>query len=536
MDQPGRWVLGYRRYVRAGLGWTILVVGVAWLTPPAVWAAPLDLLREAAQLEDQGRWVEACELYEQILHEDRNTPEVRARLQNCWRHIHQIRRHRDASFRQQVQALSVTQALNVYAEVLAKLQTNHVDRDKVHPERLFRQGLEELTLALTDETFRQEYLPTIDREMLRTFRGQLRENWLLSSVRDPREARNLLQEIALAARKELGLKPAATVFEFVCGACNSLDEYTLYLTPAKLQEEAPEVGAELVGVGLDVQYRDGKWLVISVVADGPAGLAGIRKGDRLLRINRQKTDELTAETGLGLLRGEAGSVVELEILAADENEVRVIKLVRQSVLVPSVSESQLLEPGIGYVHLVGFHKSTVQEMEDAILRLQTVGMRVMILDLRGNPGGLFKVAVQVAERFLAQGVIVSTQSQLRQYTKIYEAHSGQSALDLPLIVLVDGDTASAAEVVAGALQENQRATVIGQTTYGKGSIQCVMQLSSAAAGIRITLARFYSPRGHMYNGAGITPDIVEARGQMDMMGDRQLERALQEAGRLYMMR
>jgi carboxyl-terminal processing protease len=162
-----------------------------------------------------------------------------------------------------------------------------------------------------------------------------------------------------------------------------------------------------------------------------------------------------------------------------------------------------------------------------------------VLDLRGNPGGLFKVAIQVAERFLAEGIIVSTQGQARPYNRTYEAHSGAGALDLPLIVMVDGDTASAAEVVAGALKENQRATLVGQTTFGKGSVQCVLQLSSAAAGIRVTVARFFSPRGHGYSSTGITPHIVVDPGDdmiPDRPSDRQLEMALQEAARLYAMR
>jgi carboxyl-terminal processing protease len=371
----------------------------------------------------------------------------------------------------------------------------------------------------------------------------LRYVWLRSTVKRASDAGERLQGIALAARQTLGLKPTVTVFEFVCGACNALDEYTVFLTAGQLQEETALADADLVGVGLDVQARDRKVVVALVTPDSPAALAGLKKTDQLLRIDQKPLVNLTSEAAQTLLRGEAGTVVELEVVSAGELP-RTLKLVRQAVYIPSVLDLRLLEPdlGIGYIRLVGFQKTTVQEMEDAILRLRTDGMRTLILDLRGNPGGLFVVAVQVAERFLAGGVIVSTQGQVRDYNGTYESHSGPNALDLPLVVLVDGDTASAAEIVAGALKENQRATLVGQPTYGKGSIQRIFKLSSAAGGLRVTLARFYSPRGHVYSGAGITPHIVVERGGLDMMmtdrppTDRQLEIALQEAARLYSMR
>jgi carboxyl-terminal processing protease len=162
--------------------------------------------------------------------------------------------------------------------------------------------------------------------------------------------------------------------------------------------------------------------------------------------------------------------------------------------------------GVAYLQIASFTKTTLQEMEKALMELKMRGMKALVLDLRGNPGGLFPVAVQVAERFLPEGIIVSTQG---QSSRTFESHSGMSAYLMPLVVLVDNETASAAEVLAGALKENQRAYLVGLPTYGKGTIQTVLQLTDAG-GVRITLARFFTPLGQPYNGVGVTPDRLES--------------------------
>jgi carboxyl-terminal processing protease len=211
-------------------------------------------------------------------------------------------------------------------------------------------------------------------------------------------------------------------------------------------------------------------------------------------------------------------------------------VVRQAYRVASVAGVQLLEDGVGYLQLAGFQQTTLQEVDDAILRLKAEGMKVLIVDLRGNAGGLFQVSVQVIERFLAEGVIVSARSQVRVHQKTYLAQGGASAWDFPLIVLVDGDTASAAEVVAGALKENHRATLVGQTTFGKGTLQTVWELKAAPAGLRVTLAKFISPAGNPYSGRGVTPDLLVERPATDAGTDfweePQMRTARQEARRI----
>jgi carboxyl-terminal processing protease len=521
----------------------IAVLGLIWMLPSAAFAnftATLDLLREAEELEKQGQFDKALDLYEQLLIRDRMLPEVRERYQHCLRQIQrrqlQSFRHKDSSFSKEVLNLKHDQALNVYLEVINGLQSRYVDPERVTATLLFRQGVEELCTALTNDAFRNEYLPRMEADKVIAFRQQLRDQWGNRTVRDARDARTQVYEVALAARKALNLKPSVVVIEFACGACNSLDEYTTYLTSNQVGEELATIESDSAGIGIQVQIKDQHLLVSEVVPNSPAALAGIRENDRIIRIGQRPASKLSLDAARDLLKGETGSLVEVEVLSPGSMASRALKVARQPIIMPSIVAAHLLEPGIGFIRLINFQKSTVQELEDNILLLKAKGMKALVLDLRGNPGGLFKVAVQVAERFLPGGLIVSTRSRIRDYNQSYESHSGINALDLPLVVLVDGDTASAAEVVAGAFKERDRATLIGQTTFGKGSMQCILELKSIPSGIRITLAKFFSPLGNAYSGIGVTPHIIVERMSMGMMNDRQIDLAIQEATRLLAMR
>jgi carboxyl-terminal processing protease len=287
-----------------------------------------------------------------------------------------------------------------------------------------------------------------------------------------------------------------------------------------------------VGVGVEVGIADHRPTIAQVLTNSPAAQGGLKAGDHIQRVDRAAVFDLSADAVAQRLKGAAGTAVELEVLTPGESNTRAVTLIRQPVSVPSVNLTQILnaEAGIGYCQVSAFHKGTPEELDLALLQLKLQGMKALVLDLRGNAGGLFHSALQVAERFLTDGIIVTTQSQVRDQNRTYRA-TNPGALSIPLVVLVDGDTASAAEIVAGALKEHQRATLVGQTTYGKGSIQRVLQLDTVPSGIRVTLARFFSPRGQPYGGNGVTPHIVIARAPMSM-NDHPLEVATQEAARL----
>ena len=347
------------------------------------------------------------------------------------------------------------------------------------------------------------------------------EDWQAHKVKSRIDAHEEVLALLQAARGAgLDLKPSlqtAIGLEFSAGACNALDEYTLFLTPGYYSDVQAQVQGKYVSVGVDLgQTADGQVEVVRVYAKSPAE-ARLLPHDRIVSVNRQS--DLTPDLAADLLRGDAGTVVEVEYQRDGRKET--IQLQRQPVFLPSVAEPLVLnvatEMGtvsIGYVQINHFQDSTVQDVKEALARLQTDGVQALILDLRGNPGGSFQAGVQVAELFLNEGVIVYAQSPLDDYNHPFKVES-RNPVQLPVVVLVDRDTASAAEVVAGALKEHRlgNTLIVGQTTFGKGSIQGVIPLDKppldkAPGGIRITIARLFSPGKHQpYTDRGVTPDV-----------------------------
>jgi carboxyl-terminal processing protease len=508
---------------------------------------PLDeIRREAERCEQAGQWDRACTLYEQALMRDRTQADLRARYLICLRRAQQARRHRDTTFRQQILELSLPAALDVYGELLNRLRNGYVDRDRADLNALFKQGLEELRHALGDGTFCFEHLSGAAPEAIRAFQAQLEQ--IGSRVGDKRpihlrrtpDALAQAREIATAAQRALGLRPTLAVLELACGACGGLDEYTHYLTPGQYAEVCASLRGEVFGIGIEVVAVDRKLFVSQVLQGSPAELAGIKPGDRLVRLGKRPADGLTPEAAAELFRGEVGSVLDLEVRSTGE-AVRELKVTRQALSVASVSEPRFLGDrmaGVGYLQIVGFQDTTARELDDALLKLQMAGLKVLVLDLRGNPGGSVDAATQVVERFLSEGIIATSQGQLRTFNRVYHAHNA-GALTVPLVVLIDGDTASAAELVAGALKEHQRATLVGQTTFGKDTLQQSWRLSQGAAGLRLTVARTYSPRGQSY-GTGVTPHVPVEKAppeqlSMDPEQDPQVRAAMDAARQLLTM-
>ena len=508
--------------------------------PAARGDAKLELLRQQAeQSEKAGKWEQASALYADLFARDRGQFDgLRDRYQTCLRHVYQSQRHHEAAFRQRVLNRDVSAALKVYEEVLNKLQANYFEKEKVQATRLFLHGLTELGMDLEDDFFNKEYLASASLSDVELFRERLQEKWGDRAVRDISEAKNLVLEVALEAQRILDLKPALVIVELACGACNALDEYTQFLTPGQLADTYASLEGRAVGIGVELD-RSGAGqplVIVQVLKFSPAELAGLKTRDRILRIDRQAADKLSAEQAVDKLKGDIGSTVELEIVSTGQMASRTITLTRQAVFVPSVVNLQMLDEmnGIGYFQLVGFQESTLVEMDQAVQQLEMQGMKVLVLDLRGNSGGLFQTAVQVAERFLSAGIIVATESQVSAFSKTYTANNS-NAWKIPLVLLIDSDTASAAEVIAGAFKDHRRATLVGQTTFGKGCIQYVVELTSAPAGIKITQAHFFSPRGHFYGKGGVRPNIPIERTSMMAFDEAQLRAAVNAAQRLVMM-
>jgi C-terminal peptidase prc len=508
-----------------------VVLGVL-VAGPSIGAAPVpvdELRPDTREFERLGQWEQACAAYAQLLAENRQQPELRDRLRQCVRHLHQTRRLRDPVYRTQVLTLPLSQALAVYEEVLEKLNTQYADRDLVPIDRLYQNGLDEFRFAFTDSTFRQEHLAGVEPGVRATLSDRVRDDWAGRTVRDVRDARQAVRDLAWEVNRLTGVNPTVVVMECACGACNALDEYSFLLTPGQPLDDPTVLSGDLAAYGLLLNWKDRQLVVARAVPGTWAAAQGVQAGDRITHIGKHALDRLPQDVVAELFRGSA-AVTELTILPAGGAVGRVVTLPGD---LPSVPEAQVERDGIGYVRLAHFHAETPQELESALLRLRADGLRVLILDLRGNSGGSFRAAVQVADRFLPGGVIVSTRGQQPSATKTYVAQNPLTAVDVPLVVLVDGDTASAAEVVAGALKDNQRALLVGQTTYGKGTIQRLLRLQSGG-GLWLTLAKFYSPRGQPFACVGVTPHLTEPR--RDAVKDYQLDLAFEQAARLLAMR
>jgi carboxyl-terminal processing protease len=532
------------RYWRAGLCVTVALSCGLWLLAPAL-AAPVppeklkQLRKEAEKYERQHNWERACEVYEQLLRLNNNSPGIRARYRHALRRYYQVRRHQDISYRKGVLTLKYSQSINLYEVVLYNLLEGALDKHKLTPGLLFRKGLEELTNALADPTFCQTHLRGLRPERTREFRTYLQRTWGSSaSVLTREQAVERVREVAMKALSVLKLDSTTTVMEFTCGSCYAIDDYTVYLTPGQFRELADLLKkGEYVGVGLRLAVVNNKLVIDEILPNSPAEKEPLlAEGVVIVSIDKKPASELSAEAAMRLLEGEPNTDVVLRVTPAHGMmPAQTVTLTRRPFVIPSVA-SRMESGVVGYVRITSFQETTLADLDKALADLSNQGMKALILDLRGNSGGLFEVGVETARRFLTHGVIVSTRHHDPKLNTVYHARN-PSALTVPLVVLVDCETASAAEVVAGALKDRKRARVIGQTTYGKGCTQGLLRLPARGllqyppvegdkptGAIRITVARFFSPAGYEYTDRGVIPDVP-----VDLDPEQQLVRALEEA-------
>ncbi len=289
------------------------------------------------------------------------------------------------------------------------------------------------------------------------------------------------------------------------------DPHTVYLQPDRLRRLTETTSGVYTGLGVRFDARDGWPTVMAPLPGGPAERAGLMAGDRLVEIAGRTTKGWTDEETARALRGEAGTSVDLIIERPGQRNRMTVTLTRGEIHRQAVRRSALLDNGVGYVDVKIFSDSTEREVARAIDSLSKRGMKSLVLDLRSNPGGLLTQGVAVADLFLDQGqTIVSMRGRIENANRSYSDESAQRWPDLPLLVLVDDASASASEIVAGALQDHDRALVLGQTTYGKGSAQAVFQLPGSGGGLKLTTARWYTPSGRSIDRTALTDEELEA--------------------------
>lgn len=308
------------------------------------------------------------------------------------------------------------------------------------------------------------------------------------------------------------------------GMLKTLDPYSAYLSPERYRELEIGTSGEFGGVGMEVAVENGALKVISPIEGSPADLAGIKPGDLITEIDGKPTQGMVVFEAVKLLRGPKGSKVTITVTREGEGS-RDVTLTRDVIHIKSV-KYKLLDNEIGYIKISQFQENVSDELEDALSKLELENggsLRGLVLDLRNNPGGLLDEAIKVADQFIDKGLIVSVRGRTSNQSTEYYATKGDSKRDISLVVLVNKGSASASEVVAEALQDSKRATIVGSKTFGKGSVQTIIQLDDGS-GLKLTTAKFYAPSGRSINDVGVTPDIIVEDNDMP---DLQMKRAVE---------
>jgi len=308
------------------------------------------------------------------------------------------------------------------------------------------------------------------------------------------------------------------------GMVGQLDPHSEFLTADEYAETEEELSSEFNGVGIQVEQRDNKILVITPIAGSPAEQAGIRRGDQLVKIDGQSMENVTLEKTVKLIRGKPDTEVMLTMFRAAQKKELDFKLKRQRILLPSVRNASLRSDGIGYVEITQFSEHTGEEFDQALVQMEKQGLKALVIDLRNNPGGLLDAAIDVCGEFFDKDeLVVYTQGRAPDSRENYTADGKHPRRNYPVALLVNGGTASAAEIVSGAMKDTGRAVIVGERTFGKGSVQSVIDLQNGE-GMRLTTARYYTPGGAVIHEHGIEPQV-----QIEISPDDEAKLRLQQS-------
>jgi len=470
-------------------------------------------LKAGLELESSQQWGDAIDHYEAATRRFPNNRSLYQRLLISRLHFDVNRRYADQTYLKAVRELTTEQTLDLYSEVLANLQTHYVDT--IEWSRVLLHGTAALEVALWESAFTNRMLPGVDGDRIEAFRQAIHHRIAGRSTQSRFDLRSTVAWVAATAHEELGLSGPATVLEFVSGAMATLDPYTRLLSPGQLDEMFSTIEGNFVGLGVELKAGEDCLNVLSVIPGGPAAEAGIRAGEKIISVGGVSAEQRDPDYIADLLRGPEGSQAALAI-ESPEGMRRQVSVPRRRVEVPCVENIHVVdsESGIGYFRLTNFQKTTPREVDDALWQLhrecQRVGtqqgLRALIIDLRDNPGGLLSAAVEIADRFMSDGRIVTTRGRNTRENFDYNAHR-TNTWQLPISVLIDRNSASASEIFSGAIRDSGRGTVVGETSYGKGSVQGIFRMQSAQFGLCLTTAKFYSPSGRAISQNGVEPHV-----------------------------
>jgi carboxyl-terminal processing protease len=467
---------------------------------------PEEYLRQGDELERAGRWADAVVFYEEALRRFPQDPALLQRYHHSRLRVDIVRRLKDSSYLAVLDSFSLRQAVDALNEALLKVQVHFVD--PISWDRLTANTLRGMEVILTEPGIWSRFGRPPDPAGLESLKNQWKQLLAAQAPSDRNQTVKVLLESARLAEVRCGIPASAVLMEMLCTVASLLDIYSCYLTPQQLQEILSQIEGNFVGLGVELKGEEGSLLILRVIPGSPAETAGLRPGDRIIAVGDQPTASLPPEEAANLLQGPEGSLVRLKV-QSEGQEARELWIRRTHVEVPSIDGARIIDPtsGVAYLRIAAFQKNTARELDAALWSLYYQGMRSLVVDLRGNPGGLLGSAVESADRFLDRGVIVYTRGRNLMEDCTYVAHE-PGTWRVPLVVLIDGQSASAAEIFAAAIRDHRRGKLVGTATYGKGSVQGIFPLQSHRAGLRLTTSRFYSPSGRPFTLEGVAPDVL----------------------------
>lgn len=463
-----------------------------------------ELIDNGKSLEIQGRWGEALSHYQQALKVLPENRQIMTRRSIARIHYDLNRRYADSTYVESLESMGGANALNLYSEILLKVQSYYVNQPDW--DNILRHGLACMEIALSDETFVSQNLPNVDRSKIQPAIDEMNSVLGKYRIATRQDAYTVASNVCRMMQQRLRLPVQTTVYEFTCGAIIALDPYSAFMTSNQYGETMSQIEGNFVGLGVELKTHNDHLEIVSVIPGGPAGRGGLKPNDRVIAVDGTSVSKLGGDVAADALRGVEGSFIEL-VIANDQNQ-KTLRMQRRRVAIPSVENISIIDKqaGVGYLKLSNFQKTTVADFDAALWQLQKQGMRSLIVDVRGNPGGLLNAAVDISDRFISNGIIVSTRGRNPLEDYVHRA-KGPGTWQIPLVVLIDQDSASASEIFAAAISDHQRGAVVGQQSYGKGSVQGIFQLNVGGGGVRLTTAKFFSPDGSPISQVGVLPSV-----------------------------
>ena len=475
------------------------------VTPNAKPDSAQQFVEQGKRLESTGSWGDALSLYQKAIKSFPNNDKLIERRTIARIHYDLQRRYSDNSFRKTLQASNRTESLNVYSEVLLKVQSYYVDQPDWA--RLASFGLHSLEFAIRSPEFRQTNIPKVSDSEIQNAIGKIRSSLDGQTVSSRHDAYVVASSVANTMNRMIGLPVRSTIYEFTNGAIAALDPYSSYMSDSQYGEAMSQIEGNFVGLGVELRTHDDHLEIVNVIPGGPAHNANVAEEDQIIAVDGRDVEDEGSEKAADMLRGVEGSFVSITV-QRDGMKTQSVRLQRRRVDIPSVEDVKIVDAQkkVGYIRLTNFQKKTIRDFDSALWKLHAQGMQSLIVDVRGNPGGLLSASVDVANRFVSSGVIVSTRGRnpIEDYTHRAEI---ANTWRVPLVVLIDENSASASEIFAAAIRDHQRGTIVGHQSFGEGSVQGIFPLNVTGGGVRLTTAKFYSPHGKPISEVGVTPDV-----------------------------